>query len=201
MGGLCPQWQLAEKRSNFQRCGILSLGLQILLIPLPLGPSNLQYQKGSRFNFPQEKQFLWHFWLKFLLPLHFLFLKLFRVIHTAIFHSRAACTLAVKEQLFQEFNNNKWKVPKLKKKKNDTDCLNASVEAMKSTKKSASNWKWTQLSGDEIQFIGNSLERGKKLWGWSLHTKKISWSLMILTLKHRQLLLTSRVLGKEYHLA
>lgn len=41
-----------------------------------------------------------------------------------------------------------------KKNNNYTDCLNASVEVIKRAMKSASNWKWTWLSGDEIQFIG-----------------------------------------------
>lgn len=70
----------------------------ILLITLPLSPSNLQCQKGSQYNFPQEKQLPWYFWLKFLLPLQFHFLISFCIVHTVILHSRVDYTQAVKEQ-------------------------------------------------------------------------------------------------------
>lgn len=42
-----------------------------------------------------------------------------------------------------------------KKKKNTeiTDTLNASVEAMKRAMKSASDWKWSRLAGDEFYLL------------------------------------------------
>lgn len=40
-----------------------------------------------------------------------------------------------------------------KKKKKITDTLNASVEAMKRAMKSASDWKWSRLAGDEFYLL------------------------------------------------
>lgn len=94
----------------------------ILLITLPLSPSNLQCQKGSRYNFPQEKWLLWHFWLKFLLPLPFHFLISFCIIHTSFSTPEQTTVWQWKNTILFQKINNKWKAPELKNKINYTDC-------------------------------------------------------------------------------
>lgn len=165
----------------------------VLLITPSLSPSNLQCQKVPQYNFPQEKQLSWYFWLKFLLPLQFHFL----VSYTLSFFTPEWITLWQWKNsiLFQKFSN-KWKAPKLKNKLHRLSF----VVTVKTDMKPSSNWKWTWLSGDEIQLISISLERGKNLGGQSLHTKSIHWSLMIFILKYRQLTHISNALGKEYPL-